>query len=144
MRPVLTTTTCRQSAWQRFHQPTNTYRLTYENIKNHFGCHPRSNETAESITDGKLYYPSADDYTMPGLRGYFTLPETTDAEAVKISLTIDGVTDDSDATGISAVDAQAETTTGTIYTVSGQRVGNSLEALPSGLYIIGGKKVIVK
>ena len=95
-------------------------------------------------TDGKLYYPADDDYTIPGLRGYFTLPETTDAEAVKISLTIDGVTDDSEATGISAVDAQAETTTGIIYTVSGQRAGNSLEALPSGLYIVGGKKVIVK
>ena len=95
-------------------------------------------------TDGKLYYPADDDYTMPGLRGYFTLPKTADTEAVKISLTIDGVTDDSEATGISAVDAQAETTTGIIYTVSGQRAGNSLEALPSGLYIIGGKKVIVK
>ena len=81
---------------------------------------------------------------MPGLRGYFTLPKTADTEAVKISLTIDGVTDDSEATGISAVDAQIETNTGIISTVSGQRAGNIFEALPSGLYIIGGKKVIVK
>ncbi len=50
-----------------------------------------------------------------------------------------------DITGIKSIkSAVATTTNGKVYNLSGQCVGTSLESLPAGIYIQGGKKYVVK
>ena len=57
--------------------------------------------------------------------------------------------DDSEVTGIENVndDSNINNTEGNdinVYTINGQKVGTSLEGLPKGIYIVNGKKFIVK
>lgn len=53
--------------------------------------------------------------------------------------------DDSNVTGISDITAKnTEEATTKVYTIDGRRVGMSVNSLPKGLYIMGGKKVLVK
>ena len=55
--------------------------------------------------------------------------------------------DDSEVTGIANVDATDNVVingSADVYTVNGQKVGTSLEELPKGIYIVNGKKFIVK
>lgn len=84
-------------------------------------------------TDGKFYVPAEGKETMKGFRAYFLVPKNTAAAALNLSF--------GDATGIDGVAADAEKNV-KVYNVNGQYVGTSLEALPKGLYIVGGKKVL--
>ena len=84
-------------------------------------------------TDGKFYVPAEGKETMKGFRAFFIVPKNTTAAALNLSF--------GDATGISGVAADAEKNV-KVYNVNGQYVGTSLEALPKGLYIVGGKKVL--
>lgn len=84
-------------------------------------------------TDGKFYVPAVGKETMKGFRAYFLVPKNTAAAALNLSF--------GDATGINGVAADAEKNV-KVYNVNGQYVGTSLEALPKGLYIVGGKKVL--
>lgn len=55
--------------------------------------------------------------------------------------------DDSEVTGIANVDATDNVVingSADVYTVNGQKLGTSLEGLPKGIYIVNGKKFIVK
>ena len=46
-------------------------------------------------------------------------------------------------TGIDGVEASEQVrTTDRIYNLNGQMVGNDLQSLPSGIYIVNGKKVM--
>ena len=85
-------------------------------------------------TDGKFYIPAASTATMKGFRAYFyNINGSTAGAALNLSF--------GDATGINGVAADAEKNV-KVYNVNGQYVGTSLEALPKGLYIVGGKKVL--
>lgn len=84
-------------------------------------------------TDGKFYVPAEGKETMKGFRAFFIVPNNTAAAALNLSF--------GDATGISGVAADAAKNV-KVYNVNGQYVGTSLEALPKGLYIVGGKKVL--
>ena len=85
-------------------------------------------------TDGKFYIPAASTATMKGFRAYFyNINGSTAAAALNLSF--------GDATGIDGIAADAEKNV-KVYNVNGQYVGTSLEALPKGLYIVGGKKVL--
>lgn len=84
-------------------------------------------------TDGKFYVPAEGKETMKGFRAYFLVPTNTAAAALNLSF--------GDATGIDGVAVDAEKNV-KVYNVNGQYVGTSLEALPKGLYIVGGKKVL--
>lgn len=84
-------------------------------------------------TDGKFYVPAEGKETMKGFRAFFIVPNNTTAAALNLSF--------GDATGIDGVAADAEKNV-KVYNVNGQYVGTSLEALPKGLYIVGGKKVL--
>ena len=84
-------------------------------------------------TDGKFYVPAEGKETMKGFRAFFIVPNNTAAAALNLSF--------GDATGINSVAADAEKNV-KVYNVNGQYVGTSLEALPKGLYIVGGKKVL--
>ena len=70
--------------------------------------------------------------TMKGLRAYFVFPTTTAAA----KLNFDGET-----TGINSIETEA-TVNGKVYNLNGQYVGNSLNGLKKGIYVVNGKKVI--
>lgn len=84
-------------------------------------------------TDGKFYVPAVGKETMNGFRAYFIAPKNTAGAALNLSF--------GEATGIDGVAADAEKNV-KVYNVNGQYVGTSLDALPKGLYIVGGKKVL--
>lgn len=70
--------------------------------------------------------------TMKGLRAYFVFP--TNAAAAKLNF-------DGETTGINNIETNA-TVNGKVYNLNGQYVGNSLNGLKKGIYVVNGKKVI--
>lgn len=80
---------------------------------------------------GKLAKINADT-TMKGLRAYFVFPTST----ATAKLNFDGET-----TGINNIETEA-TVNGKVYNLNGQYVGNSLNGLKKGIYVVNGKKVI--
>ena len=49
-----------------------------------------------------------------------------------------------ESTGIGQVEQLKEALQGKVYNLNGQLVGNSVEGLSKGVYIVNGKKVIIK
>ena len=49
-----------------------------------------------------------------------------------------------ESTGIGQVEQLQKALQGKVYNLNGQLVGNSVEGLPKGVYIVNGKKVIIK
>lgn len=100
-----------------------------------FGKHKMKTDGTELFlkTDGKFYVPAEGKETMKGFRAYFLVPKNTAGAALNLSF--------GEATGIDGVAADAEKNV-KVYNVNGQYVGTNLEALPKGLYIVGGKKVL--
>lgn len=84
-------------------------------------------------TDGKFYVPAEGKETMRGFRAFFIVPKNTAGAALNLSF--------GEATGIDGVAVDAVKSM-KIYNVNGQYVGTNLEALPKGLYVVGGKKVL--
>lgn len=70
--------------------------------------------------------------TMKGLRAYFVFP--TSAAAAKLNF-------DGETTDINNIETNA-TVNGKVYNLNGQYVGNSLNGLKKGIYVVNGKKVI--
>ena len=88
--------------------------------------------TIWGVTDkGKLAKINAGT-TMKGLRAYFVFP--TSAAAAKLNF-------DGETTGINSIETEA-TVNGKVYNLNGQYVGNSLNGLKKGIYVVNGKKVI--
>lgn len=83
---------------------------------------------------GKFVAPAAATNTMKGFRAYFMVPSGASAAAININ--IDGET-----TGINSIETEA-TVNGKVYNLNGQYVGNSLNGLKKGIYVVNGKKVI--
>ena len=83
---------------------------------------------------GKFVAPAAATNTMKGFRAYFMVPSGSSAAAININ--IDGET-----TGINDIETNA-TVNGKVYNLNGQYVGNSLNGLKKGIYVVNGKKVI--
>ena len=84
-------------------------------------------------------YPEA---TVPAYRAYITCPKTLGAK--QLSVVLDGET-----TGIGDVTNEAnDGKNGPVYDLQGRRVADRLDdarhQLPAGVYIVGGRKVIVK
>jgi len=87
-------------------------------------------------SDGYLYYPTDEDAgRLKGMRAYFVVP----AGASNVKVNPDGTL-----TFIDDVQGTDSDGQGTIYDLSGRRVGNDLRSLPRGLYIVNGKKVYVQ
>ena len=96
-------------------------------------------------TAGLWYYRTVETKTK-GFRGW--LETIGDRPSKGIQYEIEGVVDqvNGDATAIDGIEAEQQHNTN-IYNLNGQLVrqgATSTEGLPSGLYIVGGKKVIVK
>ena len=83
---------------------------------------------------GKFVAPAAATNTMKGFRAYFMVPSGSSAAAININ--IDGET-----TGINNIETET-TVNGKVYNLNGQYVGNSLNGLKKGIYVVNGKKVI--
>lgn len=85
--------------------------------------------------DGKLYRPNEKGNKQKGMRAYFEVVDYTGTEA---KVNIGG--------GLSSIDKlmNGEAMTGKVYNLNGQYVGNTLDGLAKGLYIMNGKKYVVK
>ena len=97
------------------------------------------------VNNGNMYHLSSDWNSFVGTSWYITI---TDAQgnAKALSFSFDG---DSSTTAIENVTRQEDAavqTDGFVYNLSGQRVGtrNNMSNLSSGIYVVAGKKVVVK
>ena len=78
--------------------------------------------------------------SIKGFRAYFSVPNSTPESAeAALRVAIDGET-----TGIDAIEGIETNTPTRVYNLSGQYVGTSTANLKPGVYVSGGKKVIVK
>ena len=97
----------------------------------------KKNDGTELFLDknGNLRYPSTLPSQMKGMRAYFEVLGGTGNEA---KVNIGG--------GLSSIDKlmNGEAMTGKVYNLNGQYVGNTLDGLAKGLYIMNGKKYVVK
>ena len=85
----------------------------------------------------QLKKPSTTGNTIKGFRAYFKVPAgTSDAKLSfgGIDTSIDSVT----------IDGQRLKTDGQVYNLNGQRVGSSLNGLAKGIYLMNGKKYVVR
>ena len=81
--------------------------------------------------------------TVPAYRAYVVCPKAS-AGAKTLSIILDGET-----TGIDGVTKDASGTDGPVYDLQGRRMADRLDdnarrQLPAGVYIVGGRKVVVK
>lgn len=83
---------------------------------------------------GKFVAPAPGKETMKGFRAYFNVPSNTSAAALNINI-------DDETTGINNIETNAAVN-GKVYNLNGQYVGNSLNGLKKGIYVVNGKKVI--
>lgn len=97
----------------------------------------KKNDGSELFLDknGNLRYPSTLPSQMKGMRAYF---EVLDGKSNEAKVNIGG--------GLSSIDKlmDGEAMTGKVYNLNGQYVGNTLDGLAKGLYIMNGKKYVVK
>lgn len=78
--------------------------------------------------------------SIKGFRAYFSVPNSTpESTEAALRVAIDGET-----TGIDAIEGFETNTPTRVYNLSGQYVGTSTANLKPGVYVSGGKKVIVK
>ena len=103
------------------------------------------------MSGGKMYELKRDT-PLKGFRGWITLtksifPNQTEA-AAGAKFAIDGVIDGEDpiATSIDQHLAQPVNVRAIagVYDLMGRKVGDTIENLPKGLYIVSGKKLLVK
>ena len=80
------------------------------------------------------------DTSIKGFRAYFSVPNNiSESTEAALRVAIDGET-----TGIDAIEGIETKTPTRVYNLSGQYVGTSTANLKPGVYVSGGKKVIVK
>lgn len=86
--------------------------------------------------ENKFYIPMETDKIMKALRGYFIAPSAE--SGAKMGISIDGET-----TYINGL-ANGKVMTGKVYNLCGQYVGNDMKALQKGVYVVNGRKYIIK
>lgn len=90
---------------------------------------------------GDNLWKSKGETTVKATHAYFTVPETAGAKGVTLRLVINGGA----TTGISGVERdEPGVGNSAVYNLNGQKVGNSLDSLPRGIYIVNGKKFVKK
>ena len=102
-----------------------------------------------AMSGGKMYELSRDT-RIKGFRGWITLThsifEDAASSAAGAKIAINGVIESDVPTAIDrdAVVPVNPKSINAVYDLSGRKVGTSVEGLPKGLYIVGGKKLLVK
>ena len=97
------------------------------------------------VNNGNMYHLNSEWNNFVGTSWYITITDA-DGKAKALSFSFDG---DSSTTAIENVTRQEDAAVkadGFVYNLSGQRVGtrNNMSNLSSGIYIVAGKKVVVK
>ncbi len=100
------------------------------------------------LSDGKWYYSTTVVNQVKGLRGWLTTNNAAPASAKDMIFVINGV-EEGVVTGIEGVENTVvnKVANGHVFNLNGQLVranANSLEGLEKGVYIVNGKKVVVK
>lgn len=124
-------------------------------VKDGNGCFYTDNGTQRDdlagdyfMNKGVMYkVPTTKQYGLKAFRCWFELTSATDATssttapAKDVTLFIDGV--NTDVTSIDGITLDTQLSASGVYNLYGQRLrpGTSLEGLPSGIYIVNGKKV---
>lgn len=124
-------------------------------VKDGNGCFYTDNGTQRDDLAGDYFMnkgtmwkvPTTKQYGLKGFRCWFELTSATDATssatapAKDVALFIDGV--NTDVTSIDGITLDTQLSASGVYNLYGQRLrpGSSLEGLPSGIYIVNGKKV---
>lgn len=89
-------------------------------------------------TDGELYLPNAAEENgdvLRGFRAYFKgINNIADTK-----VNIEGVV-----SGIESINGNTAQANGKVFTLAGQYVGNSTKGLMKGIYVVNGKKIVVK
>ena len=102
-----------------------------------------------AMSGGKMYELSRDT-PIKGFRGWIKLThsifENAESAAAGAKIAINGVIESDVPTAIDrdAVVPVNPKSINAVYDLSGRKVGTSVEGLPKGLYIVGGKKLLVK
>ena len=86
----------------------------------------------------KLYNPTAMPAQMKGFRGYFRVHDAG-ANARRFNIKIDD--DEDEITGVQEFESSSVQESASYYDLQGRKVSGQL---PKGIYIVNGKKVIVK
>lgn len=87
--------------------------------------------------DGRLaFVKPANQKYVPANKAYLQVPAGTPATLYVIT--------EEELTGVQQIQADTTPVRKGVYTLSGQRVGESTEGLSAGVYIVDGKKVVVK
>lgn len=89
--------------------------------------------------NNKFFKPSETGNTMKGFRVYFEVPVVNGKPMNLSAANIDGVE-----TALTRIDGEAVNNDTRVFNLQGQCLGTSLSNLPSGIYVQGGKKVVVK
>ena len=90
------------------------------------------------LADGdKFKKPAEGKNTMKGMRAFFVVPAGTEPNALRANI-------DDAATAIDTVERNATIDAAPVYTLQGQRVGNTLQGLARGVYVQNGKKYVVR
>lgn len=105
----------------------------------------RDNLSGSYYMKGNSIYqvPSGKSYGLKAFRCWFKPGTSGNAKRVKMYLD-DVLMDAIETTGISSVFADNGSAKAGIYSISGQLMGYSLQGLPSGLYVVNGKKIVVR
>ena len=118
------------------------YKVQFHGFYYDPGAAPRN---AYVVNNGNMYHLNSDWNSFVGTSWYITITDA-DGNSKALSFSFDG---DSSTTAIENVTRQEDAavqTDGFVYNLSGQRVGtrNNMSNLSSGIYIVAGKKVVVK
>ncbi|MDD6854373.1 MAG: hypothetical protein PUD58_08760, partial [Prevotella sp.] len=95
--------------------------------------------------DGSIYQvPQSKQYGLKAFRCWFEEQQTSNSPKT-VALYLDGEEIASTSTtAIANITVADATTGGTVYNLAGQRVGTSLQGLPAGIYIVNGRKMVVR
>jgi hypothetical protein len=106
-------------------------------------------QAGDYIIQDNKFYKVADGktYGLKGFRGWFKqLPTASPAKSSVVSIYVVG--NEGETTDIVKIDANGEEvkdmSNAKVYNINGQFVGTSLNGLSKGLYIVNGKKYVVK
>lgn len=84
----------------------------------------------------QLYRPDVGKNTLKGLRAFFQVPSNTSESKLSI---------EADDTTLSVADIRdLQPAVGRVYSLQGQFLGTTTQGLKAGVYIVGGRKVVVK
>lgn len=97
---------------------------------------------------GKVYYTENPE-KLRGLRGFSCWFKPNTNNEKKLEVYLDGVQQEAELTAIGelVISPEAANRYGKndgVYNLQGQRVGNTTEGLPSGIYIVNGRKFVVR